>query len=642
MIPKFLRDIDILGVKFHFYSGKTLKKSTAFGGILTILLGVFSMLLFIIFGHNFFYRKNPSVTMSVENTLSYEYFDLKQEKVLFAFRIEDYDAHFIDVSNILYFKIYYYTTEQGKNGEYHSIIKDEFLPYHICNDSDFPDVNLTKTYGKLYCPELGGKKFGGYWDSNNLYYFEIQVFFCEDGAQYSANNPRCTSLDSLRKFLNQDDPKFFALYYPLVEFNPLSYNEPLIRRYKNFYYCLSYRLQRNDDIFLKKTIMNDDKGWLLNDYKNITKWGVDSFRTTYAYFSDEDLTKEGSSTKIYEINLYTIMEKNYYTRYYMKIQNAVAITGSIINIIIYFFESLSHFVGGNMQKLEILQNTFDFEGKKRLRRQLTLNNNHFSQISANNLQNLSYHDLNEIQFKFDSSIKKMNKNLQSSLFNLTQKEKDVLFNNNNAKKMKILTNKIKLANSNIQSIPSQDTNENINININKKHSIKNFDKVEQSGSNLLQKLKTSKTITSNLHSYLDEEEELSLGYMLTENIKMSLFYCCYSKRRLTNYFKTENSSLLHWYYVYLIQSSRYIEMVKQFDFIKKLLLNEGQINSLLLLKKINLKIEEERENLITIKNNDVENTVVNYFKNLIKSEYITKTDTFIFENLSEKVKNKIM
>ena len=60
-------------------NGKTLKKSTAFGGILTILLGVFSMLLFIIFGHNFFYRKNPSVTMSVENTLSYEYFDLSQE-----------------------------------------------------------------------------------------------------------------------------------------------------------------------------------------------------------------------------------------------------------------------------------------------------------------------------------------------------------------------------------------------------------------------------------------------------------------------------------------------------------------------------------------------------------------------------------
>ena len=638
MVAKFLREIDVLGIKFHLYSGKALKRSTAFGGFLTILLGIITIILFIIFGNNFFYKKHPSVTMSVENTLSYEYFDLRQEKVLFAFRIEDYDAHFIDASNILYFKIYYYTTEEGTNGEYHSIIKDEFLPYHVCNDSDFPDVNLTKTYGKLYCPELGGKKFGGYWDSNNLYYFEIQVFFCEDGAQYSASNPKCTSLDTLREFLNQDDPKFFALYYPLVEFNPLSYNEPLIRRYKNYYYCLSYRLQRNDDLFLKKTIMNDDKGWLLNEYKNITKWGVDSFRTTYAYFSDEDLTKEGSSTKIYEINLYTTMEKNYYTRYYMKIQNVIAITGSIINIFIYFFESLSHFVGGNMQKLEIIQNTFDLDGKKRLSKQLTLNKKRSLQSSAINLPNMNSHDLNEIQFKFDSSIKKSNKNQQSSLFNLTQQEKDL--NNNKEKKIKILTNKSRLTYSNVPSYPSIDTIENVNISINKKPSINNYDKIEQSGSQLLSHLKTSKSINNNLHSYLDEDEELSLGYMLKENIKMNLFFCC--NKRFSKFFKKENSSLLHWYYIYLIQSSRYIEMMKQFDFIKKLLLNESQMNSLLVLKKINLKIEEEKENLITIKNNDVENSVVNYFKNIIKSDRITKTDSFIFENLSEKIKKKIL
>ena len=83
-------------------------------------------------------------------------------------------------------------------------------------------------------------------------------------------------------------------------------------------------------------------------------------------------------------------------------------------------------------------------------------------------------------------------------------------------------------------------------------------------------------------------------------------------------------------------------MMKQFDFIKKLLLNEGQMNSLLFLQKINLKNEEEKDNLITIKNNDVENSVVNYFKNIIRTDHITKTDSFIFDNLSEKVKNKIL
>ena len=100
--------------------------------------------------------------MSVENDLTYEYFDFSKEKLLFAFRVEDYDAHFIDVKHILYFKIYYYTTEEDENGKYRSIINHEFLPYYVCNDSDFPDMNLTKTFGKLYCPELGGKKFGGY------------------------------------------------------------------------------------------------------------------------------------------------------------------------------------------------------------------------------------------------------------------------------------------------------------------------------------------------------------------------------------------------------------------------------------------------------------------------------------------------
>ena len=49
--------------------------------------------------------------------------------------------------------------------------------YHICNEDDNLDINLVKNYGILYCPEE--KKFVGYWDSPNLYYFEIQIFFCE-------------------------------------------------------------------------------------------------------------------------------------------------------------------------------------------------------------------------------------------------------------------------------------------------------------------------------------------------------------------------------------------------------------------------------------------------------------------------------
>ena len=619
MVLKILEQIDILGIKFHLYTGKNIKRRTPFGGILTILLVLLSILIFLIFGNNFFNRKNPTITMSIENNLKYDFLNFKKEQLLFAFRIEDYDAHFIDVTNILYFKIYYYITEKGDNGEYHSKIRDDYLPYHICNDSDFPDINLTKTYGKLFCPEFGENKFGGYWDSPNLYYFEIQVFFCENGTHYTSNNKKCTSLNTLREFLNQDHPKFFAFYYPLIEFNPLSYDQPLIRRYKNLYYCLSYRLQRNDDIFLKKTILNDDKGWLFNSNKNITKWGVDSIISTYAYFSNEDLVKEGSSTKIYEINLYTTMDKNYYTRYYVKLQNVIAVTGSIINIFIYFFEAISHFVGENIQKLDFIKNTFDYDDMKSKKIKIIKNYSHHG--TDINLKNIHTHECNDIQSKFDSSVKKTNHKKNVCSFNLDENKKE---NNNKTIKIFNLTNK---------------KNDNSINNHNNK--INNQLSYEKSGENLILKIKTDKTFTDNLHSYIDKNEELSLSYMIIENIKMNLIFCCISKKKLSKNFNTKNSNLYHWYYIYLIQSHRYLDMLKQFEFIKKLLLNYGQINSLFFLKKINLKNEDEKENLIAIKNNNVENAVINYFKNVIKNVNISKTDSFIFDNLSEKIKIKL-
>ena len=361
MLSSFFKNIDLLGAKFHFYTNQNSSKRTILGGILTIFTILIFFLFCIIFGDNFFTRNKPSVTISTENNSQYEIFDLKKEKVLFSFRIEDYDGNYVNTSNILYFKIYYYSTEQDKNGKFRSIIHDEYLNYHVCNDSDYINRNLTENFGILYCPEFDGKKFGGYWDSPYLYYFEIQVYFCENGTQYSKNNSKCTSINELNDFLNQDHPKFFALYYPTIEFNPLSYNDPLMRFTKNYYYCLSPKLQRNDDIFLKKTIINDDKGWLLSNDKNFSAWGVDSIRSTYAFYSENDLRTDGSSSKIFEANLYTIRENNYYMRYYTKIQNVIAVVGSLINIIIFIFKGICSLIAENLWKYEIINNSFEIE-----------------------------------------------------------------------------------------------------------------------------------------------------------------------------------------------------------------------------------------------------------------------------------------
>ena len=643
MLSQFLRDMDAIGIKFHFYSGNHLKKKTEGGGILTILIGIFAIYLIAIYSKNIITRKNPSVTISLENTLKYEFIDLNKENIFFGFRIEDYDGNYINESDILYFKIYYYTTEEDNEGQYRKIINDEYLSYHICNDSDFQKVNLSKSFGQLYCPDLGGKKFGGYWDSPNLYYFEIQVFFCENGAQYSSNNSKCTSINKLKEFLNQDNPKFFAFYYPLVEFNPLSYQQPINIRYKNNYYCLSYRLQRNDDVFLKKTIMNDDKGWLFNRYKNFSDWGIDSFSTTYFYFSDSDLNTEGVSTKIYELNLYTAMEKNYYSRYYMKFQNIIAIAGSLINLIFYICEMLSAFIGDNILKLEIIQNTFDFSDNRKYEKAIFKRSHTFLGDSKHYCNAFDALESHIIHLKIDT-LKKHKKIIKIKKIPTFSFQDRIHFKKK--KDNNLIDSKINFDNS--QNKISTNIMENSNYytqnNNNKKLLNENFilqnidiNNRENSGNNLLLKVKTQPIENSKFSAL-----KINNSKMRTERIRMYIFFCCYNQKLYHKIFKTKNSHLIHWYYMHLMQTDRYFELIKQFDFLKKILLNEGQINSLEFLKKIDLKNEEEKDNLLFIKKHNIENIVISYFREALKSGNISRSDAFIYDNLSDKIKKCIL
>ena len=619
MLSKCFENIDIIGTKFHFYIGKSQEKKTKIGGIFTIFIFLFSIFFIEIFGHNFFTRKNPTVTISILNDLKYEFFDIQSEKIFFAFRIEDYDGNFINASDFLYFKIYYYKTEENEKGEYRKIISDEYLSYHICNETDFKDFNLSEQFGTLFCPELGGKKFGGYWDSPNLYYFEIQVYFCKNGEKISKNST-CTSLENLRNFLNQDNPKFFAFYYPLIEFNPLSYHSPIKKRYKNFYYCLSHRLQRNDDVFLKKTIMSDDKGWIFTNYKNISDWGVDSFKSTYSYYSDDDLMNDGSSSKIYEINLYTSMEKNLYTRYYLKVQNVIAICGSLINFIFFFFETISHIIGESLLKLEIIKNNFHIEdyNKKTLTTLKKINTYEFQSTKIGNFG----------ENKFENTQKKIIKNNpHSSLFSLAMNENDEqLIDNNEIKKIKIkkYNNHNDLINHNT-----------LDLNLDLKKKIDFEKKLNLNKKKILKRHKSQPLIKKTENKIMDT------FYEKRENIKMYFLVCCNNKKFYSKYFNEKNASILHWYYIYLMQFNRYLELMKQFEIIKKLLLNEYQIKSLLLLKKLDLKDEKERDRLMSLRYDDNENNVIRYFKRIFKQGNVDKYDLFIYQNLNEKIQKNI-
>jgi hypothetical protein len=208
------------------------------------------------------------------------------------------------------------------------------------------------------------------------------------------------------------------------------------------------------------------------------------------------------------------------------------------------------------------------------------------------------------------SLKEINsKNYKSSLFKVTSNDN-------------IITNNQFLYKNETKKNPSpQKTQEKLSN--------------EHSGINLLQRLNTQPLISTNYKSYKSFHiQNKKTLYFKKENLKVCFhLFCCIRN------FKNKNLDLLHYYYINLIDSNRYLRTVKEIDFIKKLILNKNQIDSLVFLKKINYFNYEERQNLFPCTN---PHNVISYFKTVFNSLNISENDKLIFENLSDEIKSKII
>ena len=418
-IKSALIKCDAYGTNFHFYVNHHKKYKAIYGGILTILTIILLIISIIVFGSNFFQRKNPTITSSSVNG-EYSIINLKQEKLLIAFRLEDLDGNFMDFSNKIYPRIYYYSRDIDNNTlSYRSTDNGQYLSYHICNDSDYEDdFNLTKHYGELFCIDWNNKQFGGYWDNNFLFYFEIRLYFCKNGKQYSKNNPNCTSLETLSNILNLNNPIYFSLFYPIYQFNPNSLKNPLIKTYKNYFYFLDHKLQKNDRLFIKQYYFYDDQGWLFQNFKKQSLWGVDRILSDYSYSSEEDLSKEGSSSLFYTMNIYMEEEIISYTRYYTKIQEVIAVVGGLSGFICTVFRIICNFINLNLLKIEIIESIFNFESNQ-LPFYNMKNHNNFDKYFNSYVSKFSVNDINLKNYDIDD--KKKSENGKKNLSNFNKK-----------------------------------------------------------------------------------------------------------------------------------------------------------------------------------------------------------------------------
>ena len=622
-----LTEIDFYGTNFHLFFNTKRRFKTIYGGILTLFTMFLIITCIIFFGRNLFQRKNPTIYQTNVNE-GYSIIDLKKEKVIFAFRMENLDGKFEDFTNKIYPVIYYYS-RPSNDSSYRSDYKtEEYLTYHICNESDYDEFNLSEHYGKLFCLDWGGKNFGGYWDNNYIFYFEIRLYFCSNGETYSINNKNCTSMEDLEKLFNIDNPMLFSLYYPVYYFDHNSVKNPLSKKYKNYFYYLNHKLQKNDRIYIKNYVLNDDQSWLFVNNKIKSVWGVDQITSDFSFSTEEQLTKENASSMFYLMNVYMTPDKTYYRRFYIKIQDVIAEIGGIIGVFSSITRIFCNFINGKLQKIKILEFLFDMKDW---------------QFQYNNY----YKTKNDNSLKTKKNINLNHNNVSHFYFNHNSNSNNDIINYNDKEFCDCSKTIIKI--KKIQTIEkSNNINNNISIFsnnsnlINKKHSRTmmindSLEFIKNPSQSILPLSQFNRNKTKLV------EKPLTLGVILRKDFQIACKNCCSkfdANKNKNEFFK--KYILLDWFYRESIETMNYLKRNKLILYLENFFLNEEQIRGLYFSRKISLNEVKD----LKIKNNFINEKesikrLLKYFNNIKLENKISRIDDFIYEILDDNLKANI-
>ena len=356
---EFLKYIDCFGTEFNFYTEKNRKFYTPLGGILTFLSVVFSIFVFISLNYLEFAHENP-ITSTFIIRENFSNIKFGEEKIWIPWRIRDYYNKKINHKNLFYPLIYYFKGIKNETKKGMELTYD-FLDYKLCNETsmanrtDLYEINIS--LDDLYCISMEDLYIGGDWQADFINYVEFDLYVCDDGINYNESDIRCTTYDTIAKS-SLNNSYEMEIYYPLVYYQPTNKSMPIVVKYKNYFYHFSRYSNKIDRLYLQKYIFYDDVGLFTKDIKKYSYWGQSSLAgDSYATNKGKDLMNEGSTSRLYSLNIYLNSDIICYNRSYKKVMIIVAESLPIMNVIFVILGLIAELFkvsSGNQKLTELL------------------------------------------------------------------------------------------------------------------------------------------------------------------------------------------------------------------------------------------------------------------------------------------------
>ena len=530
-IKRILKYCDLYGTQFHWFIGFKKKYYSSYGGLFTIVSLMIWILFLAILGKDDFKRTYPIISESTIPPSGYKNIKFGEKKLYIPWRIVDYDENPLDIKGILYPKIFYFSSKYnsvtGKMETNYTLIN-----YTLCNETSMKNLGkeflLDIDLDNLYCIDMEQLDMGGSFNADFINYIRLDLYLCENGIKYDENNNKCTSYEQFDELHGKDNAWFFEVLYPKVQFQPTEPGIPVLILYQTYYYIFSKYSNKLDRIYLQEHVIEDETGWIFNIVHNTSYWGTYSIGGENYYRGENDILKYGSNSRLYSLKIYLNLGIIYYTRKYKKLYEILSeiflIVKAISSIFTYICEEINDIYSSKKINELIINKDFKYR-----------NFNNF--IKQKNDPTNKAKVQTFIKHKID----------RSSVISDIRFEKNYVFNKRKNKKKP----------NGIDDSANFDLNNNV-----------------LSNSQISQRLQNNDNRKSLASSNKIEYKKFPLLYYIQANCLMGLKFNRNMSKCLPTNFK--NSFLI---FRHLIDISSYITLFKQFEIIKKILINQKLIPS---------------------------------------------------------------
>jgi hypothetical protein len=209
-----------------------------------------------------------------------------------------------------------------------------------------------------YCMDWSSGDFswGGYFDGNYTRTIRLDLDYCPDSQPYNSQN--CTSMDYINNLNKETVGLQFSMLYPDSYMMSDDLINPLKLTFKTWFKYLNFDVYTTDRLFLENKILLDDQGKIFEDVKQTNLLSYTTNKGEASYLP----RYEGGSGNFYTFLYYSEKNSNIIKRSFMKIQDAGALIGGVIKIILVLFHIVS-FLPNEIQRENFILNELFQESK---------------------------------------------------------------------------------------------------------------------------------------------------------------------------------------------------------------------------------------------------------------------------------------